>query len=210
MACDVRVLAVGPGCGGRGVGRHALPTPRCHAAAPSSTTGSVSMMFCSRIATSRPAGAVPSPLCAWRPPRAEWGAWKCDCRTISTASSCAAPAFQISAGSVTSGVWLPAWILTRARFRSKRWPTERISSVRGRRHLGVPGDTKALPGGRAPSKRCAMHVRRMSRPRRPNESEMLATLMEIRHLRVSTQHNDAGHKAIEAFSQLGVTFPVAS
>ena len=156
MACDVRVLAVGPGCGGRGVGRHALPTPRCHAAAPSSTTGSVSMMFCSRIATSRPAGAVPSPLCAWRPPRAEWGAWKCDCRTISTASLCAAPAFQISAGSVTSGVWLPAWILTRARFRSKRWPTERISSVRGRRHLGVPGETKALPGGRAPSKRCAM------------------------------------------------------
>jgi hypothetical protein len=33
--------------------------------------------------------------------------------------------------------------------------------------------------------------------------DAFATLMEIRHLRVSTQHNDAGHKAIEAFSQLG-------
>ena len=34
--------------------------------------------------------------------------------------------------------------------------------------------------------------------------------MEIRHLRVSTQHNDAGHTTIEAFSHLVVTFPVAS
>jgi hypothetical protein len=40
--------------------------------------------------------------------------------------------------------------------------------------------------------------------------DAFATLMEIRHLRVSTQHNDAGHKTIEAFSHLVVTFPVAS
>ena len=67
-----------------------------------------------------------------------------------------------------------------------------------------PADGRPRSGAR-----CAFQ--RMSRPRRPNETEMLfATLMEIRHLRVSTQHNDAGHKAIEAFSQLGVTFPVAS
>jgi len=105
---------------------------------------------------------------------------------------------------VTSRVWLPAWILTRARFRSKRWPTERISSVRGRRHLGVPGDTKALPGGRAPSKRCAMRFPTNVPPEAAERiRDAFATLMEIRHLRVSTQHNDAGHKAIEAFSQLG-------
>jgi hypothetical protein len=40
-------------------------------------------------------------------------------------------------------------------------------------------------------------------------SAAFATLTRLRHIRVSAQHADARHEAVEAFREIGLTFPPA-
>jgi hypothetical protein len=40
-------------------------------------------------------------------------------------------------------------------------------------------------------------------------SRAFETLVRLRHIRVSTQHGDARHKAVAAFREIGLPFPPA-
>ena len=38
----------------------------------------------------------------------------------------------------------------------------------------------------------------------------IGTLIQLRHIRVGTQHRDARHRAVTAFKEIGMPFPPAS